>query len=240
MNISISDYRNMCAKREVSRQRRIKALCLPNYTFTEEMLNCITHAIGALLGVVGFIMSMNLLLPTGNIAAIISTGVFCTALIILYTNSAVYHGWGLTKAKKYFQIIDHCSVFLLIAGTYAPFTLTVMGDVAGRIIFSIVAAASAIGIVLNIIDLKKYSKISMVCYIATGWCIIFAFSSISAALSTNQLIMLVSGGVAYTLGAVIYGVGIKVRYMHTVWHLFVLAGSMLHYACLYSFILSNF
>jgi hemolysin III len=204
------------------------------------MLNCVTHAIGALLGIVGFIMSMKLLMPTGNIAAIVSTAVFCTALIVLYTNSAVYHGWGLTKAKKYFQIIDHCSVFLLIAGTYTPFTLMVMGNTAGKAIFAIVAIASIIGIVLNIIDLKKYSKISMVCYLATGWCIIFAFGSISAALSTNQLIMLVGGGIAYTLGAILYGVGVKVRYMHTVWHLFVLAGSMLHYACIYSFILTNF
>lgn len=240
MNTSISDYKTMYAQREISRQRRIKDLCLPNYTFNEELLNCITHAVGSLLGIIGFIVSMSLLLPGGNAAAVISTGVFCTALIILYTNSAVYHGLRPSKAKKYFQIIDHCSVFLLIAGTYAPFTLMVMGDTAGKIIFGIVMTASIIGIVLNIIDLKKYSKISMVCYLATGWCIIFAFGSISAALSLNQLIMLIGGGIAYTIGAILYGVGVKVRYMHTVWHLFVLAGSLLHYACLYSFILTNF
>ncbi len=240
MNISISDYRVMCAKREVGRQRRIKALSLPSYTFTEEMLNCITHAIGAIMGIAGLIMSMMLLIPTGNVAAITSTSVFCVAMIVLYTNSAVYHGWSLTRMKKYFQIIDHCSVFLLIAGTYTPFTLMVMGDTAGKIIFGIVALASAIGIALNIIDMKKYSKVSMFCYLATGWCIIFAFSSISAALSFNQLMMLVGGGIAYTVGAILYGLGVKVRYMHTVWHLFVLAGSVLHYACIYSFILANF
>ena len=240
MNISINDYRTMYAKHEVSRQRRIKALSLPNYTFTEEMLNCVTHAIGAVLGVVGLFMTMSLLIPTGNIAAIASTAVFCIALVVLYTNSAVYHGWSLTRMKKYFQVIDHCSVFLLIAGTYTPFTLMVMGDIAGKIIFSVVAIASAVGIALNIIDMKKYSKVSMFCYLATGWCIIFAFGSISAALSFNQLMLLVGGGVAYTVGAVLYGIGSKVRYMHTVWHLFVLLGSLLHYACLYSFILANF
>lgn len=240
MNISIADYRTMCAAREVSRQRRIKALSLPNYTFTEEMLNCITHAIGAIMGIVGLIMSMRLLVPTGNTAAVISTAVFCIALVVLYTNSAVYHGWALTRMKKYFQVIDHCSVFLLIAGTYAPFTLMVMNNTAGRVIFGIVATVSAIGIALNIIDLKKYSKISMVCYLATGWCILFAYGSISAALSQNQLMMLVGGGVAYTVGAILYGVGVKVRYIHTVWHLFVLAGSLLHYACLYNFIITNF
>lgn len=239
MNISINDYRAMCAAREVRRQPIIQALSLPHYTFTEEILNCVTHAIGAVLGAIGFFMSFKQLLPTGNVCAIVAMSVFCVALMVLYTNSAVYHGWGLNKAKKYFQIIDHCSVFLLIAGTYAPFTLMVMGDLAGKIIFGIVALTAIVGITLNIIDMKKYAKVSMVCYLATGWCIIFAFGSISAALSAGEMMMLVGGGIAYTVGAILYGIGVKVRYMHTIWHLFVLAGSLLHYVCLYSFILHH-
>lgn len=240
MNISINDYRAMCAEREIGRQSRIKALQLPNYTLTEEVLNCITHALGAVLGIVGFILCMSILLPAGNFVATASMAVFCTAMVMLYTNSAVYHGWGLTRAKKRFQIIDHCSVFLLIAGTYAPFTLMVMDDTVGKIIFAVVALASVFGIALNIIDMKKYRKISMACYLITGWCIIFAYRSITAALSPAQFMMLVGGGIAYTVGAVLYGIGVKVRYMHTVWHFFVLAGSLLHYLCLYNFILANF
>lgn len=240
MNISINYYREMCAEREASRRSRIKALQLPDYTFTEEVLNCITHAIGAVMGVVGFIVCTNILLPTGNFVATVSMAIFFIAMIILYTNSAIYHGWELTKTKKYFQVVDHCSIFLLIAGTYTPFTLMVMGNMIGKIIFAVVAAASIFGIAINIIDMKKYKKISMACYLITGWCIIFAYGSISAALSAGQLMLLIVGGIAYTIGAVIYGIGSKVRYMHTIWHLFVMAGSLLHYLCLYNFIILNF
>lgn len=240
MNISINDYRMMCAQREQGRRRLIKALQLPDYTFTEELLNCVTHGLGAVLGAVGLFLSMNVLLPVRNVTATVSMAIFCTAMIMLYTNSAVYHGWELTKAKKYFQILDHCTIFLLIAGTYAPYTLMVMGDALGKFIFATVALASVFGIALNLIDMKKYRKISMACYLITGWCIIFAYHAISAALTPGQLMLLIGGGVAYTVGAVLYGLGVKVRYMHTVWHLFVLAGSLLHFLSLYSFVLTHY
>lgn len=133
--------------------------------------------------------------------------------------------------------MDHCSVFLLITGTYAPFTLMVMNNTVGRIIFAVVALTSLLGIALNIIDMKKYRAVSMACYLITGWCILFAYGDISAALSQSQLLMLIGGGVVYTLGAVLYGLGVKIRYMHTIWHLFVLGGSLLHFASLYSYLL---
>ena len=239
MNISINDYRMMYAQREVGRQSRIKALSLPISTFNEEMLNCVTHALGALLGVVGWIMSMKLLMAAGNAIATLSMCVFFITMIVLYANSALYHGWELTTAKKKFQIMDHCSIFLLIAGTYAPYTLMVMNNLAGKIIFAIVALASVIGISLNLIDLKKYAIPSMICYLTSGWCIIFAYKYIAAALSHDQLVMLIAGGVVYTVGAIFYGLGNKIRYMHTIWHLFVLGGTLFHFASLYSFILYN-
>lgn len=237
MNISINDYRMMYTQHEVSRQRRIKALSLPTYTFNEEMLNCITHALGALLGVVGWLMSMKLLIAAGNAVATVSMSVFFVTMIILYANSALYHGWVLTTAKKKFQIMDHCSIFLLITGTYAPYTLMVMNNLAGRIIFAIVALASVLGIAMNVIDLKKYAIPSMLCYLISGWCIIFAYRDIASALSHDQLFMLVAGGVVYTVGAIFYGLGNKIRYMHTIWHLFVLGGTLFHFASLYSFLL---
>ena len=239
MNISINDYRMMYAQREVSRQSRIKALSLPIYTFNEEMLNCVTHAIGAILGVVGWIMSMKLLIAAGNAVAILSMCVFFVTMIVLYANSALYHGWELTTAKKKFQIMDHCSIFVLITGTYAPYTLMVMNNLAGRIIFAIVALTSVLGIALNIIDMKKFRFVSMACYLVTGWCILFAYKDIAAALSPEQFTMLVLGGVIYTLGTIFYGLGNQIRYMHSIWHLFVLGGSLLHFASLYSFILYN-
>lgn len=239
MNISINDYRMMYARREASRQSRIKALSLPIYTFNEEMLNCVTHALGAVLGIAGWLMSMKLLTAAGNAVATLSMCVFFATMILLYANSAIYHGWELTTAKKKFQIMDHCSIFLLITGTYAPYTLMVMNNLTGKIIFGIVAAASVIGITLNLIDLKKFAVPSMVCYMTSGWCIIFAYKDIAAALSGEQLFMLIAGGVVYTVGAIFYGLGNKIRYMHTVWHLFVLGGTLFHFASLYSFILYN-
>lgn len=237
MNISINDYRMMYAQREVGRQSRIKALNLPVYTFNEELINCVTHALGALLGLVGWVMSMKLLVPAGNLAATFSMCVFFVTCIVLYANSALYHGWELTRTKKKFQIMDHCSIFLLITGTYAPYTLMVMNNLAGRIIFAIVALTSVMGVALNVIDMKKYARISMACYLITGWCIIFAYKDIAAALSHGQLLMLIGGGVSYTVGAVFYGLGDHIRYMHSVWHLFVLGGTLLHFASLYRFIL---
>ena len=239
MNISINDYRMMYTQHEASRQRRIKALSLPTYTFNEEMLNCVTHALGALLGVIGWLMSMKLLIAAGNAVATVSMSVFFVTMIILYANSALYHGWVLTTAKKKFQIMDHCSIFLLITGTYAPYTLMVMNNLAGRIIFAIVALASVLGIAMNVIDLKKFAIPSMLCYLISGWCIIFAYRDIASALSHDQLFMLVAGGVVYTVGAIFYGLGNKIRYMHTIWHLFVLGGTLFHFASLYSFILYN-
>ena len=237
MNISINDYRMMYTQHEASRQRRIKALSLPTYTFNEEMLNCVTHALGALLGVIGWLMSMKLLIAAGNAVATVSMSVFFVTMIILYANSALYHGWVLTTAKKKFQIMDHCSIFLLITGTYAPYTLMVMNNLAGRIIFAIVALASVLGIAMNVIDLKKFAIPSMLCYLISGWCIIFAYRDIAAALSHDQLFMLVAGGVVYTVGAIFYGLGNKIRYMHTIWHIFVLGGTLFHFASLYSFLL---
>lgn len=237
MNISINDYRMMYTQHEASRQRRIKALSLPTYTFIEEMLNCVTHALGALLGVIGWLMSMKLLIAAGNAVATVSMSVFFVTMIILYANSALYHGWVLTTAKKKFQIMDHCSIFLLITGTYAPYTLMVMNNLAGRIIFAIVALASVLGIAMNVIDLKKFAIPSMLCYLISGWCIIFAYRDIASALSHDQLFMLVAGGVVYTVGAIFYGLGNKIRYMHTIWHLFVLGGTLFHFASLYSFLL---
>lgn len=240
MNISVNDYRMMCAQRETGRQSRIRALNLPTYTLDEEILNSATHALGAFLALIGWVMCMKLLVPAGCVAAGVSMSVFCLSMVLLYTNSALYHGWELTKVKKTFQIMDHCTIFLLITGTYAPYTLMVMNNTAGRIIFGVVAAASVVGIALNMIDMKRFAKISMACYLITGWCIIFAFRDISAALTQSELLMLVGGGIAYTVGAILYGLGVKIRYMHTIWHLFVLLGSVLQFAGLYEFICRKF
>ena len=135
-------------------------------------------------------------------------------------------------AKKVFQVIDHCTIYFLIAGTYTPVTLAGLRPehpVVAFVIFGVVWAACFTAATLTAIDLEKYQKLSMVCYLAMGWCIIFFIKPTVACLGFGGTVFLLTGGVAYTVGAVLYGIGKKKKYIHSVFHLFVLAGSILHF-----------
>ena len=143
-------------------------------------------------------------------------------------------------AKRVFQVIDHCSIFLLIAGTYTPITLGPLREYntfLGWLIFSIVWAAAIVGIVFNGINVKKYKVMSMICYIAMGWVIVFVFPEFMRSVDFKCVILMLIGGIVYTIGAVIYGFGKKARYIHSIWHFFVLAGSMLHFFAVYLYVL---
>ena len=157
-------------------------------------------------------------------------------MIILYTMSSIYHGLKPErKAKKVFQILDHCSIFLLIAGSYTPFCLVTFREydaVLGWTIFGIIWAIAILGITLNAIDIKKYKVFSMICYLGMGWCIIFTAKLLPKLLGIPGLVLLVSGGIAYTVGAILYGLGRKKRYMHSIFHLFILLGSILQFFCI--------
>lgn len=218
------------------RSSRCASFGLPDYTLLEEIINSFSHAIGAVFGIVALVMMLMVAVPTGNAIAIVSTLVYGISLIVLYANSAIYHGWRIGKTKKVFQVLDHCTIFMLIAGTYAPFSLLCIGGTTGTIVFACVSCAGLFGIILNIIDMNRFKVISMVCYLVTGWCILFAMKPLIDALTSPQLALLVAGGVAYTIGAAVYGVGGKVRYMHSLWHLFVLAGSVLQFLSVYDYL----
>lgn len=207
---------------------------LPKYTFGEEVLNCVTHAAGAALSVLALIL---MILKAANPITLVSVAVFGGTMTALYLNSAVYHGAKVNKFKKYLRIVDHCTIFLLIAGTYTPYTLITLRGPAGYTIFFSVWAMAIIGIILNIIDLKKFAKFSMVVYLLMGWCVVSASSSLVSSLHKNGIILLFAGGVAYTIGAVLYGLGKKIPYIHSVWHLFVLAGSILHFFSIYNYVI---
>ena len=139
------------------------------------------------------------------------------------------------KAKKVFQVLDHCSIFLLIAGSYTPFCLVTFREynaVLGWTIFGIIWAIAILGITLNAIDIKKYKVFSMICYLGMGWCIIFTAKLLPKLLGIPGLVLLVSGGIAYTVGAILYGLGRKKRYMHSIFHLFILLGIILQFFCI--------
>ena len=161
-------------------------------------------------------------------------------MIASYTMSSIYHGLRPNTGKKVFQILDHCSIYLFIAGTYTPFCLVTFMQydmLLGWIMFAVVWALAIIGIVLNAIDLKKYRVFSMICYIVMGWCIIFRIDLLPQLLTMPGFILLLLGGIVYTLGAILYGVGVKIKYMHSIFHLCVVLASILQFFCIFLYVI---
>lgn len=206
---------------------------LPKYTRGEEIFNMVSHILGVPLGIVAIVLCVIFAAMHGNPAGVVSAAIYGTTMILLYTMSSIYHGLSPNlKAKKVFQIIDHCSIYLLIAGSYTPFALCTLREyspVIGWTIFGAVWGLAILGIILNSIDLKRYKVFSMICYLLMGWLIIFRIDILLNSLPTGGLVLLVLGGIAYTIGAIFYGIGKKYKYMHSVFHLFILAGSILQF-----------
>lgn len=214
---------------------------LPKYTKGEEIFNMVSHIVGGALGITALVLCIIFSAIHHKRYAIMSSIIYGISMIILYTISSIYHGLrGKGTAKKVFQVLDHCSIFLLIAGSYTPFALvTIMqaSTIDGWAIFGVIWALTIIGIILNAIDIKKFNIISMILEIAMGWCIVVRFNIILQVLSTPGIILLVLGGVIYTLGAIFYGLGKKIKYMHAVFHLCVLTASILHFLCILLYVI---
>lgn len=202
---------------------------IPRYTLGEEITNAILHGIGALLSIAALVLCVVFSAIHHNPYAVVSSCIYGSTLIILYTMSCLYHSLKINNAKRVFRIIDHCSIYLLIAGTYTPYTLVTLHGVTGWVTFGIIWACAILGIVLNSIDLKKYKVISFLLYLGMGWEIVFSYNKLVAALDKGGLYLLLAGGVIYTVGAIFYGIGKKHKYMHSIFHFFVLAGSILHF-----------
>lgn len=202
---------------------------IPNYSLGEEITNAILHGIGALLAIAALVLCVVFSAIHHNPYAVVSSCLYGSTLIILYTMSCLYHSLKVNNAKRVFRIIDHCSIFLLIAGTYTPLTLVALNGPIGWTLFGIIWGVSILGIILNAIDLNKYKVISMILYIMMGWAIIFTFPKLLKVIDMAGIYLLVAGGIVYTIGAIFYGVGKKIKYMHSVFHFFVLAGSILHF-----------
>ena len=209
---------------------------LPTYTKGEEIFNMVSHIVGAGMGIVALVLCVIFAAIHNNAYGVVSSAIFGTTLIILYTMSSIYHGLNeKLKAKKVFQVIDHCSIFLLIAGSYTPFALCPLGEYStatGWTIFGIIWGLAILGIVLNAIDLKRYKVFSMICYLVMGWCIIIKGSILPTLLGTSGFILVLTGGIVYTIGAILYGVGKKKKWMHSIFHIACVFGSLLHFLCI--------
>lgn len=196
----------------------------------EEIANTISHGLGAVLAL-SFAAPLAVRgILSGSAKAGFSLTAYAFSLVLLYTASAVYHGVRDPKVKRALRIMDHCSIFVLILGTYVPMSLLVVGGRTGWMLFLTNTTLAVIGITLNAIDLKRFDKVSLALYALMGWLIVAALRAIIAALPPLGLGLLVAGGVAYTAGIVFYKS--QGRYMHFIWHLFVLAGSILQYVCI--------
>lgn len=207
------------------------------YTMGEEIFNSVSHGVGSLLAVVGTTVLVTLAAVFSDATTVCIMLVYGLSLIVLYTMSTLYHAFPFAGVKTFFRILDHSSIYLLIAGTYTPFMLiSLKGTQKGPIICIIVWAAAIFGIVLNAISVDKFKKISMFLYVAMGWAIVFAFGGVVSSLPSVGLWLLLLGGISYTGGIIFYAQK-KIKYMHSVWHLFVLTGSVLHFICIALFVL---
>ena len=210
---------------------------IPKYTLGEELMSAITHGIGALLSIAALVLCVVFSAIHGNPYAVVSSVLYGSTSIILYTMSTLYHSFKPNNAKRVFRIIDHCSIYLLIAGTYTPYALVALPKALGWTIFGIEWGCAILGIVLNSIDLKKYKVFSMILYLVMGWMIVFSFKPLMAAVDIGCIYISLAAGVIYTIGAIFYGIGKKKKYMHSIFHFFVLAASILFFFAIFLYII---
>lgn len=219
---------------------KLKDRLLPDYTLGEEIFNTVSHIVGAVFGLFALIVCVIISAMHHNPWAIVGSAIYGASLVLLYTVSSVYHGLRHPMAKKVMQVIDHCTIYLLICGTYTVILLCSIRPVSpgwAWTLFGIVWGLAAMAAVFTAIDLKRFSTLSMICYIGMGWCIVLAADTAIKAIPLPGLLWLLAGGISYTVGAILYNVGKKHRYMHSVFHLFVVLGSVLQFFCIVGYVI---
>lgn len=213
---------------------------LPDYSAGEEIMNMVTHIVGGAMGISVFVLCVIKTCLDGDPLTVIGSCIYGFSMTALYAVSSVYHGLHPNTGKKVMQVIDHCTIYLLIAGTYTPILLAAFVPAYPAIGWGLLAAEwamAALATTLTAIDLKKYRVFSMICYISMGWGIIFFFPIAVSLLGQYGFFLLLAGGIAYTVGAVLYGIGVKMRWMHSVFHIFVVLGSLLQFLTIYFYVL---
>lgn len=218
------------------RRTKLSDRSMPDYTHGEEVANMVTHIVGGAFGIAATALCVIMAALHHNVMGVVTGAIYGATLIELYTMSSVYHGLSPRLfGKRVLRVLDHCSVYFLIAGTYTPIALCSVRSIntaLGWVLFGVVWGVAALGMTFTAIDLESNKKFEMICYIGLGWCVVLTLRQVIAAITWRGFILLLAGGLAYTLGAVLYGLGKKHRYFHSVFHLFVLAGSVLQFFCI--------
>ncbi len=218
----------------------VRERSLPNYTRGEEISNMLTHVLGAVMGVFILVSAIIVSARHNNVWGIVSSSIYGAFMITLFTISSVYHGMLPCYGKKIMRVIDHCSIYFLIAGTYTPILLSAVRPIHPGWAWTVFGAEWALAIfstVFTAIDLDKYSKLSMAGYIGMGWFVVIALKPTLEAMGSTGFMWLLGGGIAYTLGAVLYGVGRKNPIFHTIFHIFVDIGAAMHAVCILNYVL---
>lgn len=220
---------------------KLRDRILPKYSKGEEVFNMVSHIVGGAFGIVATVLCVLVAALHHNVYGIVSGAIYGTGLILLYTMSSIYHGLSpRLMGKKVFQIIDHCTIFAFIAGSYTPFCLCTLREYdtkLGWTIFGIVWAMALIGIFFNSLDLKKYKVFSMICYLVMGWCIIFKAPILPGLLTWTGFNLVLGGGIVYTIGAILYGVGKKKKFFHSIFHLAIVLASVLQFLAIILFVM---
>ena len=197
------------------------------YGAGEEIANAVSHGLGAGLSVIATFFLIRAAARTGSAIAVVAYAVFGASLILLYSMSTIYHSLSHTRARRVLETLDHSFIYILIAGSYTAFCLTILPGSLGWLIFAASWALAILGIFVKVVWFEKFPRLSVLGYIAMGWLIVFAFKPLTLALRPEALILLVAGGISYSAGTIFYALK-RVRWFHAVWHLFVLAGSACH------------
>jgi hemolysin III len=208
------------------------------YTLGEEIAHAVSHGIGALLSIAGLTVLVAFAVLYGNVWHITSCSIYGATLIFLYTASTLYHGITQPKAKRVLQRIDHAAIFLLIAGTYTPFTLVNLRGGWGWTLFGLVWGLAVLGVVLETAIKRRIRWLSITLYLGLGWLVLIAIKPLLASVPTGGLALLLAGGLCYTLGVIFY-VWKRMAYHHAVWHLFVMAGSVLHFFSIFFYVVPS-
>ena len=224
----------------MSKRIKLRDRLLPDYTRGEEIMNMVTHIVGGGIGVIALILCISRCILHNNTYGVVGSAIYGITMITLYTMSSVYHGMTPCTGKKVMQVLDHCTIYFLIAGTYTVIALSALLPVTPWLGWGILLfqwSLTALAVTLTAIDLKKYNVFSMICYIFMGWCIIFFLPLAIEAMSLTGFYWMLSGGIAYTIGAVLYGIGSKMRWMHSIFHIFVVIGTVLQLIAIFLYCL---
>ncbi len=221
------------------KRTKLRDRTLPDYTLGEEIFNYVTHIVGAALGAAYLTLAVIIAAFHGNVWGVVGSSIYGASVTVLFTISAVYHALHPSTAKKVLQVLDHCTIFFMIAGSYTPIAFCTVRGVSralGWVVFGIIWATAVLGIVLNAIDLEKYQLFSMFSYVGMGWCIVLTAPWVFGRLGLFGTVFLVGGGILYSIGAVFFVLGKNKRFAHSVFHIFVVLGSVAHFFCIAFFV----